>query len=384
MDGKGRDAKADTKVTKERVAPNLYLVTRENGRRFYVVRFKINGKTLERSLGSAEELSLRKATARAGYTIMEAQGNVQDLEKKRSVPTFKEALPKCLADIERVKQWRNPKSSHQWRSTIEQYALPIIGNKRVNEITRDDILAVLMPHWMTKTVTAKRLQQRLAVVFDWMILKKHCDTNPAQWQSNLAFSLPAKEKIIKRKHHDAPTVEELQKVVKYCLERPGATNGLLLMTIATVSRVSEVRQAQAEQIKGDVWEVPGEAQKVNRGMRRVPLTALASRALDMAEATGILFRGLRGGMLALDTPRLKLIKILGRPTTVHGIRSTFRDWCARGSVEWEVAERCLSHEVGNETERAYLRDDLLEKRRAVLEKWAELMLQKSQSRRKGK
>lgn len=138
------------------------------------------------------------------------------------------------------------------------------------------------------------------------------NTNPAQWQSNLAFSLPAKEKIIKRKHHDAPTVEELQKVVEYSLAPPGSTNGLLLMTIATVSCVSEVRQAQAEKIKGDVWEVPGEAQKVNRGIRRVPLMALASRALEMAESTGILFRDLRGEMQTVDTP-LQSVRRLSPP-----------------------------------------------------------------------
>lgn len=359
---------------KRRVAPNVYLVTRSNGRQFYTVRFMLNGKPTERSLGSSDELSLRKAKALAGQTILDAQKDVTERTRTRTAPTFKACLDECLADIERVKQWRNPKSAHQWRQSIEQYAVPIIGSMKVEEITREDILRVLKPFWMTKTETAKRLQQRLSAVFDWMILKGYCESNPAQWRSNLSFSLPAKEKIINRKHHDAPSIDELKTVVRYCVEHPSPVSGVLLLTIATVSRVSEVRQVQAKQIDGSVWSIPGEVQKVNKGVRRVPLSRLAHEALKMAEPNGVLFRGLRGGMVTVDSPRQKLIKILGRNTTTHGIRSTFRDWCARESVDWEVAEMCLSHEVRSMTERAYQRDDLLERRREVLERWSDLML----------
>jgi integrase len=106
---------------------------------------------------------------------------------------------------------------------------------------------------------------------------------------------------------------------------------------------------------------------------------LAHEALKMAEPQGVLFRGLRGGMVTVDSPRQKIIKILGRSTTTHGIRSTFRDWCARESIDWEVAEMCLSHEVRSMTERAYQRDDLIERRREVLERWSAEVLKEGNS-----
>jgi integrase len=147
---------------------------------------------------------------------------------------------------------------------------------------------------------------------------------------------------------------------------------LILFVLATVCRVSEARQATASQVSADLWIVPSIAQKVSRGDRRVPLSCLAVEALTMASPEGYLYQGLHG-MVSLDSARLKICKIIGRSTTIHGVRSTFRDWCARSGIDRDTAERCLSHEVGTATEQAYLRDDFLEPRRAVLEHWAKIL-----------
>ena len=333
----------------------------------------LDRKEMQRSLGRVDDLTLRQAKARAAQIIEDARHEVLNQEQKRRIPLFRECVYAAMNDIEAVRRWRNAKSATQWRSSLES-ALPALGSMAVDKITRDDILAVLKPIWVNKTESARRLQQRLAAVFDWAIVKDFCQSNPAVWKSNLEFFLPAPSKVQKVQHHDAPTIDELHKVVTYCKEHPSSVSGLLLFTIATVCRVSEARQATNAQIdthKG-IWIVPKDAQKVAIAERRVPLSPLAKEALKQSEKSGYLFPG-QHNMVAIDSARLKLCDILKRQTTVHGIRSTFRDWAAREGADRDTAELCLSHVLGSKVERAYLRDDLLEKRRALLLAWAEAL-----------
>lgn len=353
--------------TRERVAQNLYIVTTKAGTRLYVVRWMADGKAREKSLGPVSLISLRQAKSQAQIVIA---ADAEERAAGERVPLFAEVARDAMGDIERAKRWRNPRSSQQWRSSIEHDALPGLGKLRIDAITRDDVLKVLRPIWDTKAESARRLQQRLSAVFDWAIMKGLRRDNPAQWRSNLAFSLPPKSKVAPVQHHDAPSIEELRKVVAYCRSHPGAVSGCILLTIGTVCRISEARQAAAEQIEGDVWTVPGDAQKVDRGARRVPLSPIALEGVAMGKKSGILFTGLKGGVLALDSPRLKLQAIIGRKTTIHGVRSTFRDWAPSAGIDRDIAERCLSHEVGTDTERAYLRQDFLEDRRRALELWS--------------
>ncbi len=363
-----------SRQTKRRVADNLYEVLKPSGNKFYVTRFMLDGKEMQRSLGRVDDMTLRQAKAKAAQILEDARHEALNQEQKRRIPLFRECVHAAMNDIEAVRRWRNAKSAAQWRSSLET-ALPILGSMAIDKITRDDILNVLKPIWATKTESARRLQQRLAAVFDWAIVKGFCQSNPAAWKSNLEFFLPAPSKVQKVEHHDAPTIAELHKVVTYCKEHPSPVSGLLLFVIGTVCRVSEARQATPAQIdaKSDIWTVPQEAQKVATGERRVPLSSLAKEALRQAENSGYLFPGLHN-MVAIDSARLKLCDILNRQTTVHGIRSTFRDWAAREGADRDTAELCLSHTVGSKVERAYLRDDLLEKRRALLESWAQAVM----------
>ena len=360
------------KEEKRRVADNLYIVTKPSGNSYYLVRFMLDGKSMQKTLGRADDMTLRQAKARGAQAIEDVRTKAREsVERQQRAPLFRDCARDALRDIEAVKRWRNPRSVAQWSASLNA-AMPQLGNITVDRISRDDVLRVLRPIWVTKTESAHRLQQRLAAVFDWAIVKGFMLNNPAAWKSNLEFFLPAPGKVKTEKHHDAPTIAELHKVVTYCREHPSPVSGLLLFTIATVCRVSEARQATHDQIDrtAGIWTVPIEAQKCATGARRVPLNTLAREALKQASGEGYLFPGMRG-MIALDSARLKMNEILGRNTTVHGIRSTFRDWAAREGADRDTAELCLSHVVGSKVERAYLRDDLLQKRKKLLEKWCD-------------
>lgn len=350
-------------MTKKRIEKNLYLF--EKGKEtYYVARYTKNGVAFERSLGNSKVISLRQARKKLG-TLLDAPE-----EEKKQVPTFAEILEPALADIKTVKQWKNARSEDQWRNTITTYAVPEIGDIPVDEVTRDDIVKLLKNIWFSKPSTASRLQQRLDAIFGWAIMRGYrTASNPAQWRGNVAFFLPSQSKFARVKHYEAPTIEELRLAVGYCRRNPCSGSGLLLFVVATVCRLSEARMARAGDIRKDYWYVPEENQKTGKEDRRVPLSSLAMEAIKMGASSGYLFPGVKG-MLSIDTARLKLQDIVGRKVTVHGIRATFRDWCAEEGVPDAVAEKCLSHEWGNEVTSAYYRTDLFEQRYDVLQRWA--------------
>jgi len=350
----------------ERVAPNLYVKTRDNGKRFYVVRWMSEGVACERSLGTVETLTLRQAKAQAGAAILKGKA-----ERRQSVPTFGDIYEQALADRERIAQWRGKHTGSLKRSAVRMYALERLGRLRVDAINRDDVLAVLRPIWETKPVQASALRITLTLIFQWCIAHGYRSDDPAAWRSNLALFLPATEKIHTPVHHAAPDIDDLRKAVAWIREHPSPQTGALLLVIATASRIGEVLQASKEQFVGDLWVVPKNAQKAATADRRVPLSALAKEAVAMADmGAGYVFHGSRSATVCTKNLQKMMQQACGSWFTLHGIRSTFRDWCAREGVAWDVAERCLSHQVGSAVVRAYLRDDALDARRAVLERWA--------------
>lgn len=354
-------------MSKKKLENNLYLLEK-NGETYYIARFPQNGIRRERSLGNTKVIGIRQARQKLRELLAE------NAEEEKHAPTFAEILEPALSDIKTVKQWKNPKSEEQWRSTLTTYALPEIGSIPVDKVSRDDIVELLKKIWFDKPTTASRLQQRLDAVFSWCIMRGYrTGANPAQWKGNVSFFLPAQSKFTKVRHHEAPTIDELKLVVAYCRRNPCAGSGLLLFVIATVCRLSEARMAKVEDIKDGVWLVPEENQKAAKEDRRVPLSPLALEAVRMGAGSELLFPGAKG-MLAIDTARLKLQAIIGRKVTVHGIRSTFRDWCAETGVQDAVAEKCLSHVWGNEVTAAYYRTDLFEQRKEVLDKWSKLLM----------
>ncbi len=344
--------------------PNVF-IKRVKGTDYYVARWTEDGKRKDRSLGRVDSMSPSQAKLAALRLVDEHD------EPRSKAPTFGAILDEAMKDIARVKQWKNGRSERQWRQSLNDYALPALAERPVDQITADDIRKALVPIWTQKTETASRVRMRIEAVLDWCTVKKlRSGPNPATWKGNLALLLPAKGKVSPVKHQEAPTIEELQKAVAYCKAHRSPASGLFLFTAATVVRNTEARFLMLEEIEGDVWTVPTARMKTEQETPfRVPLSSLAKYALEWAEPEGYAFTA-NGSPLSIDTVRLKMNDIIGRRVTLHGVRSAFRDWAAREGIDHAVAEKCLSHVWGNQTTQAYFRDDLLEQRREVMERWA--------------
>lgn len=360
-------------MKKTRVAENIYRVEGDGPRAYFIARFRVNGKQYDRSLGG-EGQSLRQLKAKLGQII--ANFETTQNSKKR----FADIMGQAVADIGSVKRWRNPKSEQQWLQSLRDYCLPVLGHKALKDISREDVLAVLRPLWDTKTETASRVRMRLEAVLNWGITRNLLTgPNVAVWRGNLDLFLPARSKVKPVRHHEAMTLAETQKAVAYCLSHQSPASAAILFGIATVGRVSEFRLALWQEIEGDTWMMPSSRRKDGKEFpHRVPLSTLAKKALDMAKTSGcesdFIFSFQNRLPLSADTPRLKLIDIIGRPVTMHGVRSTFRDWAAIHGIQDAVAEKSLSHKWGNEVTEAYYRTDLLEQRRVVMEQWADALI----------
>lgn len=350
-------------------------VRKRGEKEYWYARIQRSGKAFEKCIGLKSSISKTEATLRLADFIRDVESGAVETLKRRV--TFAQLWEKALACIAEVKCWKNPKTIVSWRLSFGVYACRAFGGKPVSAITRDDIVALLKPIWATKTATASKVRVRMETFFDWAIANGYySQPNPAVWKGNLDLFLPPKSKVHQEDHHEAPEMDELRKAVRYCLAHPSPASGLLLFVIATVSRVSEARLARPCEIENAVWELPAERRKDGKDEpHRVPLSKLASLALTMRASEGdYLFSADGRKPLALDTARLKLCMILDRKVTVHGIRSTFRDWAAVSGIDFVAAEKALMHAVGSAVTRAYLREDMLDARREIMEKWADALL----------
>ena len=222
-----------------------------------------------------------------------------------------------------------------------------------------------------KNETASRVRMRLEAVINWAIRHEYRqDANLATWRGNLEFDLPPVSKVKKVEHHASMTFDEARQVVSYCLSHPSPVSASIIFGLATASRVNEFRLARRNEIVNDVWIVPESRRKDKKPYpHRVPINSLAMAALNMVkDSEDFLFINKHGDVICADSPRLKLTAILNRKVTMHGCRSTFRDWCAENGVDRVLAEKCLMHATGNEVEQAYQRSDLLEQRRPIMQK----------------
>lgn len=363
-------------MASEKVADFLYRVTRGDSQ-YWVARFQIDGVRYDVGLGSCAKVTLREARLKAAKAVAKPPKKKKKTKlDDKKLALFKDVWGTAMEEIASIKQWKREKMFHRWANSISTYALPILGDKKVSAITREDILEVIKPLWFTRIETADRVRQRLETILSWAEVRGYrSGTNPARWDGNLSFFLPSRSKVEIVKHREAPTVEELKTVVRYCLAHPSRGHGLILFVIATVCRVNEARCAELGEIEGGIWTVPKAHQKVGDD-RRVPLSALATQGLGMADQGDIYYFEHNERPLALDTPRILLQRLCGRAVTAHGIRSTFRDWCAREGLDDNAAELCLGHVIGTQTSRAYFRDDLFDKRKDILDRWSKMLLTK--------
>ena len=358
----------------------LALRVSPQGRKSWIQRLTIDGKQTALSVGAYPAVSLADARAIAqdnarttaqGRDVQAEKRQAKQDARKPSIPTFEDA---ALAVHElHAPNWSNKKYVHEWIQALRTYAFPVIGRKSVDSITTADIMTVLEPVWNDKPVTAKHINQRLAMVFDYAIAKGWRETNPAG--RSVSKALPKPSKTVE--HHAAAPYAEVPAILRKVRES-GECELIKLsfeFAILTAARTGEIRFADWSEINwaDSVWEIPADRMKMRRP-HRVPLAARAveilERAREITGGQGLIFPGKKAAAL-YHRAHLSLLQRLGIEATPHGFRSSFRDWMGECTgASWAVAESSLAHVSGNASVQAYARSDYLELRRPIMEQWS--------------
>lgn len=370
------------------VAPNLNLRVRD-GKRTYVLRYCIGGKRKDKHLGSANELSLTEAKRLAdklrselaeGKLPRTAKDKLIEKLKEADAPTFEKYALEAIEKIASVRVWKNAKHKAQWFATVRAYAFPVLGKKKLSEIKKTDVLEVLRPIWSTKTETASRVRGRLENIFSYAVTDGLMEFNPAIWRGNLDRDLPPPSKIQIVEHHEAMSLDVLQEKITCFYPASDRTRQVILFTILTASRVGESVPARWDEIDWEnrIWSVPPERRKDQKPYpHRVPLSDQAMELLNSIERKGEEIFCLKADDLGSRYSLAHLLQRITKTTaTMHGFRSTFRDWAAENGVPDTIAEKCLMHVTGNAVVQAYQRSDLLEQRREVMQAWADAVFAK--------
>jgi integrase len=347
---------------------------------------KVRGRSREMGLGSCNTVSLAEARGRAAECRKLREQEIDPIEARETAKRqaalerakslkFKEAAATYMA-AHRV-AWKNGKHAAQWRSTLQTYAYPLIGDVSLQAIDTGLVMKVIEPVWATKPETANRVRGRIETILDWATVRGYRQgENPARWRGHLDKLLPSRSKVRKTQHHSALPYAELPAFLTSLEAQEGIAARALEFTILTAGRTSEVIGARRSEfsLREKLWTVPAERMKAGKE-HRVPLP---DRALDLisTETLGdddFVFPGGRSGQPLSNMAMLKLLGRMGRDDlTVHGFRSTFRDWAAeRTNFPNEVIEMALAHTIESKTEVAYRRGDLFHKRRRLMEAWAE-------------
>jgi integrase len=363
----------------------LWLNIRKGGSKSWIFRWTPSGGVpREMGLGPYPAVSLAMARIRAQdcRQIVADGGDPKAERDKEAEPTFGECVEMYLASMER--QWTNAKHRYQWRQTLTDYCIPI-RKRKVSEIDLPDILKVLQPIWNEKTETASRLRGRLERVLNYAKVKGwRSGENPAMWRGNLENVLPKPRKLTSG-HLPAMPYADVPAFLERLRNQEALAARALELLIFTVARTSEVLNAQWSEFDFEtgIWTVPAERMKT-RKEHRVPLTAAATEVLlplHEARMSEWVFPG-QAPKKPLSSMAMEMLlrRMKIENATVHGFRSSFRDWAGdQTSFPREVAEGCLAHNVGNEIERAYRRSDALEKRHRLMEAWADYCSKQSEA-----
>ena len=361
----------------------LYLRVDPGGAKFWVQRITVNGKRRELGLGSPPVITLAnvRETALENKRIVRAgKDPLQAKRQARVIPTFEEATYKVY-ELNKP-TWNNAKHAAQFISTLQTYAFPKIGQLKISDITTSDVMAVLTPFWTVKLETARRVRQRIGTVMKWAVAQGYRDYDPAQ---NVIEALPKQNKV--QNHRKALHYSEVAGCINAIKRSKAgdATKHALEFLILTASRSGEIRNARWDEISVSispssplpVWSVPADRMKAKR-LHTIPLSTRAIAILGEAEAlsdgSGLVFPGTNQGKALSDMTLSKLVKELGFDADVHGFRTSFKTW-AQEKTDFanEVSEMALAHTIKNKAEAAYARSDLIEKRKEMMEQWAEYL-----------
>jgi integrase len=363
----------------------LWLQVSPSGSKSWIFRFTLAGKQREMGLGAVHTVNLTEARAKAkecrqllleGKDPLDARRSIKQAEalERAKAMTFDQCATAYISAHR--SGWKNEKHIGQWENTLEAYASPIIGALPVAEVDTALVVKVLGPIWETKTETATRLRGRIEKILDWATVSKYRQgENPARWRGHLENLLANPNKIAKVAHHPALLWREIGGFMGELRKQIGTAARALEFTILTAARSGEVRGATWAEIDLDagLWVVPAERIKMGKE-HRVPLTASAIALLKELPREGeLVFPGAKENAALSDMSLTAVLRRMKRTDiTVHGFRSTFRDWCAESTnFPREVCEHALAHSLPDKVEAAYRRGDLLDKRVQLMKAWAD-------------
>ena len=358
------------------VGDNLYLQISTWHTKAWVFRYTLNGTPRHMGMGPCDLITLAEARAKARDARRLLLDGIDPLEAKQSArrqrllattraKTFKECAEALIAS--REAGWR--RSSGQWHQSLRAYVYPRIGELSAADIDTAAVMSVLQPIWTKLPETASRVRGRIEAVLSWAKVHGLRDgDNPARWRGHLDQLLPARAKVKRVEHFTALPYDKIGNFMAELAGQQDMAARALQFAILTATRSGEVLGARWNEIKGHIWTIPPERMKGGRE-HRVPLSDRALALLPRKRAE-LVFSGAHGrlGPNALT----RVIKRLGYNVTVHGFRSTFRDWAADTTgYPNHVVEMALAHAIANGVEAAYRRGDLFEKRRRLMHDWAD-------------
>jgi integrase len=363
----------------------LLLVVKDTGAKSWILRTVVGTKRRNIGLGGFPDVGLAQARERARDMKQLILDGIDPVEERRArqkalikdqAKNLSFAQAARLCHDKKSSEFRNAKHAMDWISSVNRYAIPIIGNIPVSEIDLPHILNVLNPIWKDKTETATRLRQRLEAILAWAAVSGHrSGDNPARWKGHLDAVLPTPNKIRKRNHFAALPWQEIGAFMDKLRKKDGMSARCLEFTILTAARSGESRLSTWDEIDlgAKVWTIPAERMKAGKE-HKVPLTDRAIQILEglpRFEGSEYVFTAPRGGPLS-DMALSMLCRRMEVEAVPHGFRSTFRDWCSENTnYPREVAEMSLAHTIESKVEAAYRRGDLFQKRMKLMESWAE-------------
>ncbi len=365
----------------------LYLQVTGAGAKSWIYRYSLRGKPREMGLGSLNSVSLANARTEAKLCRGLRQRGLDPIEARKAeraqaalddakAITFKEAAERYIAAHRAG--WKKAKHALLWENTLKTYAYPVMGKVSVQAIDTALVLKVLEPIWTAKPETAGRVRGRIEAILDWAKSRGlRQGENPARWRGHLQYQLPAQSKVRRVEHHPALPYAELPDFMRKLREEVGIGAQALEFTILTAARTGEIigaTRAEAN-VTDKLWTVPGVRMKAGKE-HRVPLSARALAILKDVTAPengdhAFIFPGGKHGRPLSNMAMASVLRRMKRDDiTVHGFRSTFRDWAAeQTNYPNEVVEMALAHAVSDKVEAAYRRGDLFEKRRLLMADW---------------
>jgi integrase len=366
---------------------NLYFRVAPSGARGWIFRYGLNGRKRDAGLGAYPTISLAKAREQATRFRQLVATGVDPIEQRdserstaRAAAAKKSSFAECAAAYIQSHEdaWRHPRHQGQWVYSIERYVNPVIGHLPPDAIDTGLVLKIIEPLWKTIPETASRIRGRIEMILDWAKVRGHRGgENPARWRGHLAQILPPRSKVRTVEHFPALPYADAGAFMAELRADDNTAARALEFVILTVARTTEVLEATWDEIdrRERAWTLPPGRMKGGR-VHRVPLSDAALAVVDAMAKTrtgAFIFPGQKAGASLTRGAMPRVLARLGRrDVTVHGFRSTFKDWASEcTSFQNEVVEMALAHAIGDAVEAAYRRGDLFEKRRKLMEAWAE-------------